>query len=524
MAVKNNNYNDNSITMLKGAERVRKRPAVIFGSDSIEGCEHSVFEILSNSVDEAKEGYGDRINITVFSDRTIRIEDFGRGVPLDYNEKEHAYNWELVYCELYAGGKYNNNESGSNYKYSLGLNGLGAAATQCSSEFMKVQSYHTTEMLEMNFKKGEPDGELIRTPLSRKEQRTGTIVTWRPDLEVFTDTNIPKIFFETMLDRQAVVNAGLRFVFRWQTMEGDFEEKEYYYEHGIKDYIARMAGAEAITPPQYYQMETRGRDRADKDDYSLKAEFAFCFSNAFQLIEYYHNSSFLEHGGSPDKATKTAFVYAIDKYIKQTGKYNKNDSKITFADIEDCLVLVINSSSTETSYANQTKKAITNEFIAEAMTDYLKSTLEIYFAENPLDADKIASQVLANKRREQILRAEGEKNSTILVAEGKKQAMILDAEAQKQRQILLAEAEKESKIRQAEGEAEAIRQVQEATAEGIKMINDAAPSEAVIAIKGLEAFEKAADGKATKIIIPSEIQSIAGLATSVSELIKKDKE
>ena len=301
MAVKNNNYNDNSITMLKGAERVRKRPAVIFGSDSIEGCEHSVFEILSNSVDEAKEGYGDRINITVFSDRTIRIEDFGRGVPLDYNEKEHAYNWELVYCELYAGGKYNNNESGSNYKYSLGLNGLGAAATQCSSEFMKGQSYHTTEMLEMNFKKGEPDGELIRTPLSRKEQRTGTIVTWRPDLEVFTDTNIPKIFFETMLDRQAVVNAGLRFVFRWQTMEGDFEEKEYYYEHGIKDYIARMAGAEAITPPQYYQMETRGRDRADKDDYSLKAEFAFCFSNAFQLIEYYHNSSFLEHGGSRDK-------------------------------------------------------------------------------------------------------------------------------------------------------------------------------------------------------------------------------
>lgn len=139
--------------------------------------------------------------------------------------------------------------------------------------------------------------------------------------------------------------------------------------------------------------------------------------------------------------------------------------------------------------------------------------------------DAMEKQMKAEReRREQILRAEGEKNSTILVAEGKKQAMILDAEAQKQRQILLAEAEKEAKIRQAEGEAEAIRQVQEATAEGIKMINGAAPSEAVIAIKGLEAFEKAADGKATKIIIPSEIQSIAGLATSVSELIKKDKE
>ncbi len=134
--------------------------------------------------------------------------------------------------------------------------------------------------------------------------------------------------------------------------------------------------------------------------------------------------------------------------------------------------------------------------------------------------DAMEKQMKAEReRREQILRAEGEKNSTILVAEGKKQAMILDAEAQKQRQILLAEAEREAKIRQAEGEAEAILKIQEATATGIKLINEAAPSEKVIAIKSLEAFEKAADGKATKIIIPSEIQSLAGLATSFKELV-----
>lgn len=134
--------------------------------------------------------------------------------------------------------------------------------------------------------------------------------------------------------------------------------------------------------------------------------------------------------------------------------------------------------------------------------------------------DAMEKQMKAEReRRELILRAEGEKNSTILVAEGKKQAMILDAEAQKQRQILLAEAEKESRIREAEGEAEAILKVQEATAEGIKKINEAAPSEKVIAIKSLEAFEKAADGKATKIIIPSEIQSLAGLAASVKALV-----
>ena len=400
MAKKTNVYDDKSITMLKGAERVRSRPAVIFGSDGLEGCEHSVFEILSNAVDEAREGYGDKINITAYHDGSIRIEDFGRGVPLDYNENEGKYNWELVYCELYAGSKYNNNAGDDAlYQYSLGLNGLGAAATQYSSEFMKVQSYRGTEMLEMNFKKGEPDGELIRTPLvSKKEQRTGTVVYWKPDLEAFTSTDIPREYYETMLDRQAVVNAGLRFCFRWQNEDGTFDEKDFYYEHGIEDQISRVVGDTALTAPVLWKTEARGRDRADKPEYSFKAEIAFCFSNTVNLIEYYHNSSFLEHGGSPDKATRTAFVYAIDKYLKSSGKYNKNESKITFGDIEDCLVLIINSFSTQTSYENQTKKAISNEFITETLTDFLKRQLEIYFIENPADAEKIAGQVLVNKR------------------------------------------------------------------------------------------------------------------------------
>ncbi len=398
MAKKPNAYDDNSIKLLKGADRVRKRPAVIFGSDGLEGCEHSVFEILSNAVDEAREGYGDRINITVTRDGIITIEDFGRGVPLDYNENEGKYNWELVYCELYAGSKYNNNAGDdAHYQYSLGLNGLGAAATQYSSEFMKVQSYRTTEMLEMNFKKGEPDGELIRTPLSRKQQRTGTVVTWKPDLEVFTATNISREYYETMLDRQAIVNAGLRFVFKWETETG-FDEIEYYCENGIEDYIARVVGDTALTPPVFWKTEARGRDREDKPEYTFKAEIAFCFSNTVNLIEFYHSSSFLEHGGSPKKATQNAFVYAIDKFLKTSGKYNKNESKITFQDVQDSLVLIINSASTQTSYENQTKKAINNEFITQALTDYLKKNIEYYFIENPADADKIANQILVNKR------------------------------------------------------------------------------------------------------------------------------
>ena len=391
-------YNEQSITSLKGADRVRKRPAVIFGSDGLEGCEHSFFEILSNSVDEAREGYGKEIIITVYRDKTLMVEDFGRGVPLGYNEREGKYNWELVYCELYAGGKYNNNDSGAAYEYSLGLNGLGACATQYSSEFMDVYSYDGAHVSEIHFKKGEPASEFTVRELEKKEKRTGTVIRWRPDIDVFTDIDIPDEFFYDVLHRQAVVNTGINFILKLEREDRSFAESNYYYENGIADYIKEIAGENTLTAPVKWQMETQGRDRADKAEYKLKAEFAFCASNTANALEYYHNSSFLEHGGSPDKAVRTAFVYALDKYLKTSGKYNKNEAKITFNDISDCLVLVINSFSTVTSYENQTKKSITNTFIYDAMTEFLKKQLDIYLIENPTEAEIFANQVLVNKR------------------------------------------------------------------------------------------------------------------------------
>ncbi|MBE6717978.1 MAG: DNA topoisomerase [Ruminococcaceae bacterium] len=397
MAEKRTSYDNNSISALRGEDRVRLRPAVIFGSDGLEGCEHSVFEILSNSVDEAREGYGDRIIITVYTDHTIEIEDFGRGVPMGYNEKEKRYNWELVYCELYAGSKYNNNTDGA-YEYSLGTNGLGACATQYSSEFMKVRSFNGKEVSEMNFKKGKPHGKFSVREIEKKEKKHGTIIKWRPDIEVFTDINIPLEYFTEILKKQSVVNAGIKFELKYENSDGKFDLYEFVYPNGISDYVVELAGDNPLTQPVLWSYEDEGRDREDKDDYKLKAEIAFCASNTSRVIEYYHNSSFLEHGGSPDKAVKTAFVYEIDKFLKNSGKYLKNESKISFNDVEDCLVLVSNSFSTQTSYANQTKKAINNQFIAESMTNFLKRNLEVYFKEKPIEAERFANQVLVNKR------------------------------------------------------------------------------------------------------------------------------
>ncbi len=391
-------YGDSSITALRGADRVRKRPGVIFGSDGLDGCEHSFFEILSNSVDEAKEGHGTVIKITYFKDHSIEVDDHGRGVPLGWNEREGRWNWDLIFCELYAGGKYDNNSGGAAYEFSLGLNGLGACATQYSSEFMTVSSYDGQKVRRIKFRKGEPVSELEEELLDKKSQRTGTVIHWRPDIEVFTDIKIPYEFFKDILHRQAVVNAGVRFDLAFENPDGTFINDSFVYVNGISDYLKEIAGENTLTQPVMWHLETQGKDREDKEEYKLQADFSFCISNAVHALEYYHNSSFLEHGGSPDRAVRMAFVYALDKYLRANGKYTKNEAKISFQDVADCLVLVINSRSTQTSYENQTKKAITNSFIYEAMNEFLRRQLEVYFIEHPTEAEAFANQVLVNKR------------------------------------------------------------------------------------------------------------------------------
>ena len=386
-------YDNESITSLKGADRVRKRPAVIFGSDGMEGCAHSIFEILSNSIDEAREGYGDKIIVTRFKDGSVQVEDFGRGMPVDYNQGEDRYNWELLFCEMYAGGKYTAGDD--NYEFSLGLNGLGLCATQYASDWMTADIYRDGQHYHLDFKKGENVGGLHKEPY--KGRRTGSIIRWKPDDEVFTDINVPAEYFRDVMKRQAVVNTGITLILRDETGAEPAEET-FYYENGIQDYVQEIAGLDGLTPVVFCESSATGRDRADQPEYKVKMSAAFCFSNKVQLLEYYHNSSWLEHGGSPDKAVRSAFMSQINAYLKAKNLYKKGESQITFADVQDCLIFVSSSFSTRTSYENQTKKAINNKFVAQAMTDFLKHQLEVYFLEKPEEAQKLCQQVLINKQ------------------------------------------------------------------------------------------------------------------------------
>ena len=391
---KKQEYGNESIKSLKGADRVRKRPAVIFGSDGLEGCEHSVFEIMSNSIDEAREGYGNKICVIRFLDGSVEVQDFGRGIPVDYNKNEDKYNWELLFCEMYAGGKYDN--GGDNYEFSLGLNGLGLCATQYASEYMDAEIHTDGYKYTLHFEKGENIGGLKKEKYDKKD--TGTRIKWKPDLDVFTDINIPIEYFQETIKRQAIVNDGVKFILKNQTTASKFETFEYCYNDGIMDYVKEIAGDTAFTTPQYWECERKGKDREDLPEYKLKIKSAICFSLKNQLKEYYHNSSFLEHGGAPEKAFRSAFVNQINAYLKANNKYSKNDGQINIQDVEDCIIFVVSSFSTQTSYENQTKKAITNKFIQEAMTDFFRKQLEVYFIENKMDADKISNQVLINMR------------------------------------------------------------------------------------------------------------------------------
>lgn len=391
---KKKEYGNDSIKSLKGADRVRLRPAVIFGSDGLEGCEHAVFEIMSNSIDEAREGYGGKIVVTRFLDGSVEVQDFGRGIPVDYNKNEEKYNWELLFCEMYAGGKYDND--GENYEFSLGLNGLGLCATQYASEYMDAEVHTGGYKYTLHFEKGENVGGLVKEKYDKRD--TGTRIRWKPDLDVFTDINIPLDYYKETIKRQAIVNDGIKFILKDQISVAKFDTIEYCYNDGISDYVKELADDNAFTAPQYWECERRGKDRDDLPEYKLKIKAALCFSLKTQLKEYYHNSSYLEHGGSPEKAFKSAFVNQINAYLKANNKYAKSDSQINVQDIEDCIIFVVSSFSTQTSYENQTKKAITNKFIQEAMTDFFRRQLEVYFIENKMDADKISNQVLINMR------------------------------------------------------------------------------------------------------------------------------
>lgn len=383
------NYGNESIRQLKGADRVRKRPGVIFGSNDIVGCTHSVFEIISNSIDEAKAGYGDRVEVTYRKDGTVTVKDYGRGVPMDFNSTEGKYNWQLVFDELYAGGKMD--ETGD-YTNSLGLNGLGCCATQYASEFMEVTSYRDGFKYQMSFKKGVPVGNLRKTTY---DGPTGTEITFKPDNEVFTETIVDVHELNDMCRRQAITNAGIHLIVKYEGAN----EVDWYYEHGPQEFLEQIV-EDRMSNVSRYEGEVKCRNTPDDDPFTLSMNMAFTFSRQLSISEFYHNSSWLEDGGKTLDGFRKGAVKAIKRAIKDKGTFNKGDENINIRDIEDimCIVFVSWCPGSKTFFGNQTKKEVLNAPFELAASNFTEEALTAWIVNNRKESDKILTEIVNNKR------------------------------------------------------------------------------------------------------------------------------
>jgi DNA gyrase subunit B len=407
MAENKREYSEQSIYSLKNEETVRQRPAVIFGTNDERGAAHAIFEILANAIDEAREGYGKQIRMSVFKDGSVEISDDGRGVPMDWNEAEGKYNWELVFTTLYASGKY---KSGS-YQDSLGLNGLGATATQFASEYMDVYSTRNGKTYIMHFKKGRPVGQLqIVDPI---REGTGTTIRFKPDPEVFINIKnkvLPPEYFINILTRQAMLLPGLEFVFYHDDLGKTINIK---YDGGMPEFIDSICKKPLLKKTLYFEGSAEGTDDPDIDPtpYTVKMRLALNFSREENFFELYHNASHLFEGGVTVDAFKNAITKAFEDHAKEIGKLEKGD-RFLYKDIELILVTVgdTNCPGNRTFFKNQTKGAINNPFIRDAYYNFVYNNIR-YWLDNDRSGEDIIDEIIANKKA----REEAEKVSRKVV-------------------------------------------------------------------------------------------------------------
>lgn len=391
MSDNNTNYNEDSIDSLGILGGVRAKPASI----GLENHNHTFIEILANAIDEYREGYGKKIIIIKHEDTSISIQDFGRSVPMDKNSKgEYAY--QKVFNELWSGGKYNNNnKESSNYLFSLGTNGCGATGTNYTSDFFECTAVNPNRYkYYIRYEKGKQVADLKKEKHS--ENYSGTSIHWLPSREVFRgENNISSKFINDILQQQSIINKGLKFKFIDKYLD---EIHEYYYENGIIDFINEIGNNTSFSNIMNFITEASGKDNSKSDEYKIKCQIVFCFNNEVNYMQYFHNSSCLINGGTPETFIKKAFTYSIDKYIKDNNLYKKSEKQINFDDIKESLIIISNTFSTISLFTDQTKKCIDSTFMQDYMTTYLKEQLNIYFTENKIEADKIANQILINKR------------------------------------------------------------------------------------------------------------------------------
>ncbi|MGM0444015.1 MAG: DNA topoisomerase (ATP-hydrolyzing) subunit B [Fibrobacterota bacterium] len=376
-----NSYNAENITTLKGLEAVRKRPAMYIGSTSSSGLHHLVYEIVDNSIDEALAGHCDTINVTIHRDNSITVMDNGRGIPVDYHEDEKMSALELVLCTLHAGGKFDS----SNYKVSGGLHGVGAACVNALSVSLNAEIHRNGTVYAMDFIRGEKTGGIREIGTTDK---TGTIITFKPDDEIFETLEYSFDILSRRLRELAFLNKGITI-----TIDDERDEDHahsFCYPGGLVSFVEYLD--ENKQPlhekPVYFTYEG-----VDSVDDHIAIEVAFQYNETYkENIFSFANNINTHEGGTHLTGFRQGLTRALVKYIDDNSMLKNKNVKITGEDLREGMTAVISVKLGEPQFEGQTKQKLGNSSITKVVAQNVRLHLSSYLEENPNVAKKIVEK------------------------------------------------------------------------------------------------------------------------------------
>lgn len=385
MSEKKNNYDASSLKILKGLEPVKKRPGMYIGSTDWRGTHHLVWEIVDNAIDEAIAGYGKKITVAINNDGSISVQDEGRGIPCDYNEKEKMEGLDIVFCTLHGGGKFD----AANYKTSAGLHGVGSACANALSEWLTVTVYKDGKEYFASYKNG--GNKDVSTKLIGETTKRGSIVTFKPDKKVLTEPEFKFDLIADHLDNSACQCNGVRFVL---IDERDGRKQEFLYNEGIKEYLEhKNKNHKGINPIVFFE----------DDKSEIKVQFAFQFlSDVYTEVVYsFANSVYTTEEGSHVRGYRSGLTKAFNEFASKNNII-KGNNKLDGNDIREGLSCVVSVRIPESKiqFEGQTKEKLGTPEAATVMDSLVYTNMTRYLIENKEYANKIFERILqAQKAR-----------------------------------------------------------------------------------------------------------------------------
>lgn len=385
MGEKKSNYDASSLKILKGLEPVKKRPGMYIGSTDWRGTHHLVWEIVDNAIDEAIAGYGKKITVTIHNDGSISVQDEGRGIPCDYNEKEKMEGLDIVFCTLHGGGKFD----ASNYKTSAGLHGVGSACANALSEWLKVTVYKDGKEYFASYKNG--GNKDVKTTLVGETTKRGSLVTFKPDKKILTEPEFKFDLIAERLDNSACQCNGVKFIL---IDERTNQKKEFLYTEGIKEYLAnKNKNHQGVNPIVFFE----------DDKSEIKAEFAFQFLSDVYSEEVYSfaNSVYTFEEGSHVRGYRSGLTKAFNEFASKNNII-KNNTKLDGNDIREGLSCVVSVRIPEgkIQFEGQTKEKLGTPEAATVVDSLVYTNMTRYLIENKEYTNKIFDRILqAQKAR-----------------------------------------------------------------------------------------------------------------------------